>query len=466
MYLSAVVLALSALSRAAAGASVLPPSIDPADLPTVSEPAPDEPTEQRTQCAVAVPGGSGVTVPTAQAALDFADVWATTRGAGQVVAVIDTGVARHARLPDVIAGGDFVSTGNGIGDCDAHGTFVAGLIAARPAPDSGFAGGAPDAAILSIRQSSSAFAEADARQGDDTDAENSSGYGNVATMARAVRLAADSGATVVNISEVACGPAGSALGDGPLGAAVRYAAVERDVVVVAAAGNLGSGACEEQNMSPSPASPDADPWSTVSTVASPAWFDDYVLTVGSVDPDGRPSDFSLAGPWVDVAAPGTDMTSLDPAGTGLAIGTSSDDGRTVAINGTSFSAPLVSATAALVRARYPELKAAQVIERIEQTAHRPAEGWNARVGFGTIDPVAAVTNSGTDSIIAPISAASATLEPPAVAAVPDRRSERAALAGVGAVVFVTAAIATGAGVFRRRQPPPSSDASRSGSTPS
>ncbi|MGU3431722.1 type VII secretion-associated serine protease mycosin [Actinomycetes bacterium M1A6_2h] len=449
-----------------AGASVFPPSIEPADLPAVSEPAPDEPTEQRTQCAVAVPVGSDVAVPAAQAALDFAGAWTLTRGAGQVVAVIDTGVAPHPRLPDVIAGGDFVSTGDGIGDCDAHGTFVAGLIAARPAPGSGFAGGAPDSRILSIRQSSSAFAEADSRQSEDTEAENSSGYGNVATMARAVRLAADSGATVVNISEVACAPAGAALGDGPLGAAVRYAAVERDVVVVAAAGNLGSGNCKEQNSSPSPASPEADPWSTVATVASPAWFDDYVLTVGSVDSDGYPSDFSLAGPWVDVAAPGTEMTSLDPAGSGLAIGTSGDDGGTVPINGTSFSAPLVSATAALVRARFPQLRAADVIERIEQTAHRPAEGWNNRVGFGTIDPVAAVSNTVTASGIAPTTASSRALGPPPVTPAPDERSERLAFAGVGALTIVAGVICAGAGVFRRRQPPPSSDASRSGSMPS
>ena len=52
-------------------------------------------------------------------------------------------------------------------------------------------------------------------------------------------------------------------------------------------------------------------------IASPAWFTDYVLTVASVTPDGQPSDFSLHGPWVDVAAPGERMTSLSPTGIGL-----------------------------------------------------------------------------------------------------------------------------------------------------
>ena len=37
-------------------------------------------------------------------------------------------------------------------------------------------------------------------------------------------------------------------------------------------------------------------------VVSPAWYDDYVLTVGSVNVRGEPSTFTMAGPWVDVAA--------------------------------------------------------------------------------------------------------------------------------------------------------------------
>ena len=41
------------------------------------------------------------------------------------------------------------------------------------------------------------------------------------------------------------------------------------------------------------------------------------MTVGSVGNDGTPSTFSLAGPWVDVAAPGEGVVSLDPDGEGL-----------------------------------------------------------------------------------------------------------------------------------------------------
>ena len=63
----------------------------------------------------------------------------------------------------------------------------------------------------------------------------------------------------------------------------------------------------------------AFPWSSIRTVVTPAWFDEYVLAVGSVDAVGDPSAFSLAGPWVDVAAPGEDVDAarlvdrFDPA---------------------------------------------------------------------------------------------------------------------------------------------------------
>ena len=170
--------------------------------------------------------------PAQLADLDLPRVWQLTRGAGQRVAVIDTGVSRHRRLPDVVPGGDYVFTGDGTQDCDAHGTLVAGIIAA--APDSradDFSGVAPEATVISIRQSSAKFAPAGDR--------SSTGVGDVDTMAKAVRTAADLGASVINISSVACVPAASALDDRALGAALAYAVDVKNAVVVAAAGNTG-----------------------------------------------------------------------------------------------------------------------------------------------------------------------------------------------------------------------------------
>ncbi|MDF0531753.1 type VII secretion-associated serine protease mycosin [Tsukamurella sp. 8F] len=296
--------------------------------------------------------------------------WQFSRGAGQTVAVIDTGVAQHPRLGGVRAGGDYVSDGDGTADCDAHGTLVAGIIAGRPAAGDAFAGVAPAASILAIRQSSLAFEASDRR---------SDAQGNVTTMAYAVTRAVDLGATVVNISQVACGPAGADLGDASLGRAVRYA-FERNVVVVAAAGNVDSGsACSAQNEAAPPV-----------TTASPARFSDYVLAVGATEPTGRPAAFSLAGPWVAVAAPGTDVTSLDPRSSGLVNGRITRSGHG-SIDGTSFAAPYVAGLAAAVRARFPHLSAGEVMHRITSTARHPAGGWNPAVGFGVIDPVAALT---------------------------------------------------------------------------
>lgn len=375
-----------------AGTSIAqPPAADPGAVPSAGTPSPPDATEQRTLCTETTPMNDPAEAPEQLRLVDFAAVWPFTRGAGARIAVIDTGIAAHPRLPNLEAAGDYVAGGTGLEDCDGHGTLVAGLIAAAAIDGSGFAGGAPDATILSIRQSSSAFSAVGAPERDESGA-TSSGYGNVRTMASAVRHAADLGATVINISEVACGPAGTPLGDATLAAALHYAAVERDVVIVAAAGNVGGTSdCANQNPGPDPAHPGADPWPRVATVASPAYFDDWVLTVGSTDPSGAPSGFSLAGPWVDVAAPGTSVVSLDPRGVELTDGYVDSRGDTVRYSGTSFAAPLVAATAALVRSRYPDMPAAEVIRRIVDTARAPAGGWNPKVGHGTVDPLAAVT---------------------------------------------------------------------------
>ena len=65
--------------------------------------------------------------------LNLQEAWAFGRGAGQKVAVIDTGVTPHPRFPHLIPGGDYVMGGDGLSDCDAHGTIVASMIGAAPA---------------------------------------------------------------------------------------------------------------------------------------------------------------------------------------------------------------------------------------------------------------------------------------------------------------------------------------------
>jgi membrane-anchored mycosin MYCP len=370
--------------------AVSPPVVDPNALGPAQalsgRPAPLQPTQQKVTCSTpTLSGPPPQDAPIAQRVLDLPAAWQFTRGAGQKVAVIDTGVNPHPRLPPVQPGGDYVAAGgDGLSDCDGHGTIVAGIIAARPSPGDGFAGVAPDAAILSIRQLSLAFEASGQSSSQTPGAMSDTGYGNVLTLAAAVVRATDMGATVINLSEVSCTQAGDDTADGTLGAAVQYA-YNHNVVVVAAAGNMQTdGPCKTQNTEPG--------WANVQTIPSPAWFDKYVLSVGSVDPTGAVSGLTLQGPWMGVAAIGVQIVSLDskPGGTGLVDSVQGSQGPQ-AIEGTSFAAPYVSGLAALVRARFPQLTAGQVIDRIERTAHAPGRGRNDQVGHGLIDPVAALT---------------------------------------------------------------------------
>ncbi len=419
-----------------------PPGINPAFTPAPGLPArPPEDTQQRSQCArPLLIGPPPRTAPQQQAELELPLAWQFSRGAGQTVAVIDTGVNRTPRLPVLIAGGDYVSGSDGTLDCDGHGTFVAGIIAARPGPDDGFAGVAPDAAILSIRQLSLEYEAKDYNSQNRPGAMSSGGFGTVSTLAFAIVHAVDMGATVINISEVSCAAAGTDLGDGALGAAVQYA-YNRNVVVVAAAGNVESdGACKAQNGSG---------WAGVQTIASPAWFSPDLLVVGSVDPDGSPSQFSLAGPWVSVAAPGTQIYSLDstPGGAGLVNAIPGQDGPPNLIAGTSFSSAFVAGIAALVRARFPRLSAREVMDRIVRTAHAPAGGHDDRIGYGIVDPVAALSaqlpehagTSDTGQLLPPVAAPRAS----------DPRPRAIALAGSVICLLALAAGILVTGPFRR-----------------
>ncbi|MDD7918146.1 type VII secretion-associated serine protease mycosin [Actinomycetospora callitridis] len=388
-----VAVALVALGPAAVPAGAAPalpvdaPVPPPPDARALAaldpEPHPLPGVRSRVPCVRSTGDGVIPGAPWSQQRLRFTDAWRFTRGAGQTVAVIDTGVSPHPRLAGrLVDGGDFVGHDGGLLDCDGHGTLVAGIVAATSDPATGFVGVAPDARVLSIRQSSLTVSTTS------PDGTTGTGGGNVDTLAEAIVRATRLGATVINVSEAACVPAASAgPALAPLRAAVR-AAVDADVVVVAAAGNVGSGACTQG----------ADGQGAGQVVA-PAWFGDDVLSVGYTRRDGLPSPLSLRGPWVSLSAPGSEIVSLDPAGPGV-VDTVAPIGaeRSVPIEGTSFAAPYVSGVVALVRARYPGLDARQVMARVTASADRPggapASGGahDDAVGAGTVDPVAAVAD--------------------------------------------------------------------------
>ena len=475
--LPAALLLVAASTNLPVAQAIPPPSIDPSAVPSDGRPAPDEPMRQSNICAQAITVADpnvAVAAPTFTM-LNISRAWQYSTGNGVPVAVIDTGVNPSPRLP-VVPGGDYIMGGDGLMDCDAHGTIVASLIGAapqglamprpmpqnaafppiegpppsvgalappggtppppapppppppvtvtevRPAPPAapvapanaptkqapggpdnpavpppapgtpdGVAGVAPHARIISIRQSSRAYEFVSPQPGINNEVRRKAG--TISSLAQAIVHAADMGAKVINISVTACLSAADPMDQRSLGAAVWYAATVKDAVVVAAAGNEGEDNCA-QNPLFDPLNP-SDPrdWSQVKTVSSPSWFSEYVLSVGAVDNTGAPLANSLAGPWVSAAAPGVGIMGLSPQnGAPVNAYPPSRAGEpNTPFWGSSFSAAFVSGVAALVRAKYPELSAHQVVNRILQTAHNPPRGVDNQVGYGVVDPVAALT---------------------------------------------------------------------------
>ncbi|MGH3274926.1 MAG: type VII secretion-associated serine protease mycosin [Streptosporangiaceae bacterium] len=293
-------------------------------------------------CAQLQPTSLNHNIPWPQGTLDFQRVWPLTEGAGIIVAVVDTGVdgqqpfLRGAVLPGIDvrnAAGGAANT-----DCDGHGTFVAGIIAGRQQPGFGFRGVAPEVKILPVREANSAT-----DPGADAD-----------ILARGIRAAVNRGALVINVSIVTTQPALQ------LAQAVQYA-LDHNVVIVAAAGN---------------------DFSQGNQVQYPAGFPG-VLAVGAVDQSGQRASFSETGPNVAIVAPGVNLLGPGAGGTGLV---------TAPQAGTSFATPYVAGVAALVRAYYPQLTAAQVIHRLEVTAdHPPGALPNSQLGWGEVNPYAALT---------------------------------------------------------------------------
>lgn len=441
--------------------AVSPPTVDPGVPPPSGTPGPGQPMEQRGPCSASgvVPGSDPAVATPGQALLNLPAAWRFSRGDGQLVAVIDTGVRPGPRLPNVDPGGDFVETTDGLTDCDGHGTLVAGIIAGQPGDD-GFSGVAPAARVLSIRMTSAKFSPR-TPGGDPLLARASL---DVATLGRAIVHAADLGARVINISATTCLPADRTIDQAALGAAIRYAAVDKDAVIVAAAGNNGptgpgaggtSGTSCDSNPLTDLSRPD-DPrnWAGVKSVSIPSWWQPYVLSAASLTPDAQPSKFTMAGPWVGIAAPGENIVSVSNRdGGGLANGLPDDHQQMVALSGTSYAAGYVSGVAALVRSKYPQLTAAQVVRRITATAHNGARAPSNVVGAGSVDPVAALTwdlPAGNQPGVAPVKPVAV---PPAPAP-KDTTPRTVAFIGTAVLAFVVAAVAAIAAIARKKETTP------------
>jgi membrane-anchored mycosin MYCP len=188
----------------------------------------------------------------------------------------------------------------------------------------------------------------------------------------------------------------------------------------------------------------------VQTIATPGWFGDYVLTVSATDNTGVPltgQSASLHGPWVSLAAPGADIVGLSTSG--QIVNGSVDNDKLKPIAGSSFASAFVAGAAALVRAKFPDLSAHQVIRRLEATAHPPAAGRDTVVGYGVVDPVAALTwDVPPGDWLAP--GVQMPLHPAAAPPRPDARPRWGAAAVAGAASVVVAAVIWAATATRRR----------------
>jgi len=269
--------------------------------------------------------------------------WNVTKGAGVTIAIIDTGIdGSVAELRGAVAAGaDFSGAGTGGGpeggDGDEHGTMVASLAAGRgTGSNAGVIGVAPAASLISA---SVGFGAGD----ENSDQE----------IADAVTWSVDHGAQVINLSLTR-----NTL-DWPESwdTAFLYAQ-DHNVVVVAAAGNRGSGTAE---------------------VDAPATMPG-VLSVGGVTQNGTSStDASAQGITLGISAPSENLVGVIPGG------------GYVLWDGTSGASPIVAGVVALVRAAHPELSAANVINRILATAHdKGAPGADDLYGYGLVDAAAAV----------------------------------------------------------------------------
>ena len=300
------------------------------------------------------------------------EAWKTTQGEGVKVAVIDSGVdSSHPDLLGAVTNGtDASGAGSadgqlGIGEVPEHGTLVATLLAGRghgtpapPAPDAtgapaplGSYGQGPDG-IVGVAPKADLLAVSVWIEGPNS-GPNPAGIGTDEQIPNAVRWAVDNGAKVINMSLGSTSTTWPESWD----EAFLYAE-QHDVVIVAAAGNRAGG---------------------LTQVGAPATIPG-VLSVAGLDRSGVASrESSSEGISIAVAAPSEKLVGGLPGA------------FYAEWSGTSGAAPLVSGVAALIRAKYPELSAAQTINRIIGTARDAGKpGFDTIYGYGVLDVKAAV----------------------------------------------------------------------------
>jgi type VII secretion-associated serine protease mycosin len=263
--------------------------------------------------------------------LHMAEVHKITKGAGVTVAVIDSGVdASHPDLSgSVLPGADFSSQGPGDGRKDTRGHGTG--MAGFVAGHGRVKGIAPAAKILPVRTASGDF-------------------GSSAALAEGINWATAQHADIISISQALDS-------DDLLMQQSVEAALRADIVVVAGVGNLPQD----------------------SAVGYPAAYPG-VLAVAGVDRKGNHSAVSVTGLQVMLSAPSDGLSSTYP-NSQWSVGT-----------GTSSATAIVAGAAALIRSRFPDLSATEVVHRLTATAiDKGAKGRDSEYGYGVLNLVGALT---------------------------------------------------------------------------
>jgi subtilisin family serine protease len=304
--------------------------------------------------------------------------WDVETGEGRpiIVAVLDTGLDyfhpdlktssvwrnpkpskqgedRNGYVNDLI-GWNFVEESNNPWDNDGHGTFVAGLIGAAANNGHGIAGVNWGVRIMPLKIM------------------NVFGKGRASNLARAIVYAADHGARVINLSLEA-----EELSNVEQ-LAVDYA-YQKGALIVVAAGNQGSD----------------------TTGRGPVSLN-HVLTVAALDMNDKRTPFSNWGRHIKLAAPGVDILSLRAWRTDFMLLSGAEhykagesfvglQSQFMRSSGTSFAAPLVSAVASLIWAKYPNLTNVQVERMLLESADDVEDpGWDQFTGAGRLNALAAL----------------------------------------------------------------------------
>jgi subtilisin family serine protease len=246
---------------------------------------------------------------------------------------------------DDVHGWNFLDNNSDLTDLQGHGSFVSGIIASRWNNGMGIAGINPGAVIMPIKVA---------------DAE---GETNSFHIFRAIYYAVDNGAKIINIS----------LGSRGISELERKAlnyADQMGVFVAVASGNVG-----ENIAGHGPASSGG------------------AFSVGATDMEGTRSTISNWGPNNALLAPGDRIVSLLASGTGRGLRKSLQEEGYYPQSGTSFSTPIVAATASLLLVQNPQYTPDEIEDILQRSADEMyTDGWDGKSGAGKLNASAALQN--------------------------------------------------------------------------